>query len=127
MSDKLIATIAAQPKVSREVHLPVQSGDDELLSRMNRGYTVGDYRTLVRKLRTAIPEVKLSTDIIVGFPGETEAQFENTLALVRECGFSRVNTAAYSPRPLTAAAKMADQLTAAVKAERLQRLMKALA
>ena len=123
-TDKLIATIAENPKINREIHLPIQSGDDVILEKMNRKYTVRDYVALVEKLRASIPGVKISTDLIVGFPGETEAQFENTLALVRQAHFSRVNTAAYSPRPLTPAEKMPEQLSVSVKAERLQRLIK---
>ena len=123
MSDKLIQTIAENSKISREIHVPIQAGDNEILNRMNRKYTVEDYLGLVSRIRTAIPEAKLSTDIIAGFPGETEEQFQNTLDLVEKVKFSRVNTAAYSPRPLTTAAKFEGQLSAKVKAERLQRLM----
>ncbi|MFH1428189.1 MAG: tRNA (N6-isopentenyl adenosine(37)-C2)-methylthiotransferase MiaB [Candidatus Margulisiibacteriota bacterium] len=125
MSDKLIKTIADNPKISREIHVPVQTGDDEVLRNMNRKYTVADYRSLVNKIRKAIPEAEVSTDIIAGFPGETEEQFQNTLNLVREMKFTRVNTAAYSPRPLTKAADMPGHLPVKVRSERLQMLMKA--
>ncbi|MFC1478346.1 tRNA (N6-isopentenyl adenosine(37)-C2)-methylthiotransferase MiaB [Candidatus Margulisiibacteriota bacterium] len=123
MSDKLIQTIAGNQKISREIHVPIQAGDDEVLRNMNRKYTVADYKALVEKIRKEIPEAQVSTDIIAGFPGETEEQFENTLNLVRELKFSRVNTAAYSPRPMTKAAKIPGHLPVKVRSERLQRLM----
>ncbi|MFA5928235.1 MAG: MiaB/RimO family radical SAM methylthiotransferase [Candidatus Margulisiibacteriota bacterium] len=123
MSDKLIRTIADNPKISRELHIPIQAGDDEVLKRMNRKYTVQDYSVLLDKIRRAIPEARISTDVIAGFPGETDEQFENTLRTLRKLNFCRIITTAYSPRPLTAAADFPDQVPVKVKAERLQRLM----
>lgn len=104
-SDELIAVMAKNPNVSRHLHLPVQSGDNEVLRRMNRWYTREEYLDLVRKLREAIPGITLSTDIIVGFPGETEEQFEQTVDLSRKAGFSKAYVAMYSDRPMTAAHK----------------------
>jgi len=104
-SDDLIDALAL-PKVRKHLHLPVQSGDDEILKKMNRPYTVGEYKDLVRRIRSRVPEIELGTDLIVGFPGETAAQFENTVNLVREIGFAGAFIALYSPREGTAAAKL---------------------
>lgn len=105
-SDDLIDTLARNPKISRHIHLPVQSGDSDMLKKMNRWYTREQYLTLVKKLKDAIPGVTISTDIIVGFCGETAGQFENTVALVREVGFSKAYVSMYSDRPMTAAHKV---------------------
>jgi len=105
-SDELIEVIAKNPKIDRNIHLPVQSGDNEILRRMNRWYTREEYLQLVTKLKSKIPNLKLSTDIIVGFPGETEEAFLNTVKLVKEIGFSKAYIACYSPRPGTAAWKI---------------------
>lgn len=102
-SDTLIETIVKNPKISRHIHLPVQSGDSEMLKKMNRWYTRDEYMTLVKKLRQRIPGVTISTDIIVGFCGETDEQFQNTVTLVREVGFTKAYVAMYSDRPMTAA------------------------
>jgi tRNA-2-methylthio-N6-dimethylallyladenosine synthase len=115
----LIEAIATLPKVCEDINLPVQSGDDDVLKRMRRGYTVGFYKELVGRLRQQIPGLGLQTDIIVGFPGETEAQFENTLRLLEEVGFDKVHIAAYSPRPGTPAADWPDQLPLEEKRRRL--------
>jgi tRNA-2-methylthio-N6-dimethylallyladenosine synthase len=104
------------------IHLPVQSGSTEVLKRMSRKYSREDYLELVRKIRAAIPDVVLTTDIIVGFPGETEEQFAETLSLVREVEFDSAFTFIYSPRDGTPAAAMEDSVPDAVKKERLQRL-----
>lgn len=104
-SDDLIDALAL-PKIRKHLHLPVQSGDDEILKKMNRPYTVGEYKDLVRRILARVPEIKLGTDIIVGFPGETEEQFQNTVALVREIGFAGAFIALYSPREGTAADKL---------------------
>ena len=104
-SDDLVDALTL-PKIEKYLHLPVQSGDDEILRRMNRPYTVREYKELVGKIRKTVPEVKLGTDIIVGFPGETEEQFQHTVDLVKEVGFSGAYVAMYSPRPGTAAAKL---------------------
>ncbi len=105
-SDDLIKVIAKNPKISRHIHLPVQSGDTELLKKMNRWYTREEYLALVSKLRASIPEVTISTDIIVGFPGETKEQFENTVNLAKKVGFTKAYVAMYSDRPMTAAHKV---------------------
>ncbi len=105
-SDDLIETIASNKKISRHIHLPVQSGDSELLRRMNRWYTKEDYLNLVEKLKKAVPDITISTDIIVGFCGETEDQFNNTVDLCKQVGFSKAYIAMYSDRPMTAAHKV---------------------
>lgn len=118
-SDELIAILASNPKLSHDLHLPVQAGDNEVLRRMNRWYTREDYLTLVSKIKKAIPDVRISTDIIVGFCGETREQFENTVALARDVGFSKAYVAMYSDRPMTAAHKAyADQVPHAEKKRR---------
>ena len=110
MSDQLIKTIAENKKISKEIHLPVQSGDNIILKKMNRGYTVGDYRKLIKNIYKEIPKAIISTDIIVGFPGETEKQFENTVKLVKEMNFKQIYTARYSPRLGTAASKLENNV-----------------
>lgn len=122
LTDKLIHTMAATEKVCHHVHLPMQSGNDRILKRMNRRYTRAHYFDIVHKLRAAMPDVELTTDIIVGFPGETEEEFADTLSAVSEIGFATAFTFKYSPRAGTAAATMPDQVDEAVKRERLQRL-----
>jgi tRNA-2-methylthio-N6-dimethylallyladenosine synthase len=104
------------------VHLPVQSGSDRVLAAMKRGYSVLEYRSIVRRLRRARPEVSLTSDFIVGFPGETEADFEATLGLARELAFDGSFAFLYSPRPGTPAAELADDTPREAKLERLQRL-----
>lgn len=104
-SDDLIGVVARNPKISRHIHLPVQSGDSEVLRRMNRWYTREEYLSLVAKLRAHIPGVTISTDIIVGFCGETDAQFSKTVDLAKRVGFSKAYVAMYSDRPMTAAHK----------------------
>lgn len=104
-SDELIETIAKNPKISRHIHLPVQSGDSEVLRRMNRWYTRQEYLALISKIKNQISKATISTDIIVGFPGETEDQFNNTVDLAKKVGFTKVYVAMYSDRPMTAAHK----------------------
>lgn len=103
---ELIDCLAQNPKIDRLIHLPVQSGDNEILRRMNRGYTREQYLTLINKIREKIPEAEFGTDIIVGFPGETEEQFQNTVDLCRRVGFKVAYIAKYSPRPGTVSAKL---------------------
>jgi len=98
------------PKIDRYMHLPVQSGDDEILKRMNRKYTTGEYLKLVKKIKKTIPDIKIGTDIIVGFPGETEEQFENTVDLCKKVGFVKAYVSIYSPRLQTAAYKLKDNV-----------------
>jgi tRNA-2-methylthio-N6-dimethylallyladenosine synthase len=120
MSDKLIATIATLDKVCEQVSLPIQSGSDDILKIMKRGYNTAQYRQLVKKIRDTIPEVALSTDIIVGFPSETDSQFQETVRLLSELRFDTVHVAAYSPRPgTTASRELEDDIPPAVKKERL--------
>ena len=118
MSDKLIKTMADCDKFSRQIHLPVQSGDDEILKKMNRKYTAGAYVNLVKKIRQAMPDADISTDIIVGFCGETKKQFNNTVKLMKQIKFNQAFIARYTPRPGTAAYKMADNVTKENKKQR---------
>lgn len=123
MSLKLIETMASLDKVCEHLELPVQSGDDDILKAMRRGYTVERYRELVQTVRNEVPQISLSTDMIVGFPGETEAQFERSLSLVAEIRFDVVHVAAYSPRPGTIACReYQDDVPAEIKKERLNRI-----
>ncbi len=121
--DDLIEAIATLPKVMEQVHLPLQSGDNEILKAMRRLYTVEQFEEIVHKLRERVPNVAITTDIIVGFPGETEEQFENTLRVVERIRFDGAFMFAYSPRPGTPAAQMENQISRAVKQERLERLI----
>jgi tRNA-2-methylthio-N6-dimethylallyladenosine synthase len=123
LSERLIAAMAECPSVCEHLHLPVQSGDDAVLRRMGRQYTVDSYLELVARLRAAVPGISLTTDVIVGFCGETEAQFESTLALLRELRFEQVFAAAFSPRPGTPAARLADDVPRVEKKRRLQALL----
>ena len=127
LSDELILAMAELDRVCKHVHLPVQSGSDRILKLMNRRYTTADYMLLVEKLRAAVPNVELTTDIIVGFPGETEEDFESTCELVRSVGYANAYTFAYSPREGTVAAAREDQIPEEVKKERLNRLNAVLA
>jgi tRNA-2-methylthio-N6-dimethylallyladenosine synthase len=119
MTDKIIQQMAALPKVCEHVNIPVQHGDDDVLRRMRRGYTIGEYRQLIERLRAWWPGVTLSTDVIVGFCGETEDEFQHTLDLLEEIRFDVVHVAAYSPRPGTLSYKWEDDVPLAVKKERL--------
>ncbi|HET7670479.1 MAG TPA: tRNA (N6-isopentenyl adenosine(37)-C2)-methylthiotransferase MiaB [Burkholderiales bacterium] len=121
-TQRLIDAHGALAKLAPHVHLPVQSGSDRVLAAMKRGYTSLEYRSIIRRLRRARPDVSVSTDFIVGFPGETDADFDATLALAAELQFDDSFSFAYSPRPGTPAAELPDQVPEAVKSERLQRL-----
>ena len=121
-TERLIRACAELPKVCEHFHIPFQSGDNDILKAMSRGYTQEKYRRIIDTIRRYMPDASISADAIVGFPGETEAQFENTLKLVEEIGFDLLNTAAYSPRPGTPAALWENQLSEEVKSDRLQRL-----
>jgi len=123
MSDELIETVAELPYVAKEFVMPLQSGDDEILQKMNRGYTLHYYKGRVAKIRSLMPKARIVTDIMVGFPGETEEQFQNTLRAVEEIRFSEVHMFAYSDRPATAAERMEGKLPEEVKQKRLQRLI----
>ena len=122
LSDETIAAMAEVPAVMPHLHLAVQSGSTRILKAMNRSYTREEYLALVDRLRAAIPDIALSTDIIVGFPGETEEDFQDTLSLVRDAAFSSAFTFIYSPRPGTPAAKMANDTPHDVIQDRFDRL-----
>jgi len=121
-TERLIRACAELPKVCEHFHIPFQSGDNQVLKAMGRGYSQEKYRRIIDTIRDLMPDAAISADVIVGFPGETEHQFENTLKLVEEIGFDLINTAAYSPRPGTPAALWENQLSEEVKSDRLQRL-----
>lgn len=123
-SRKLIDTIAAQEHLCKHIHLPVQSGSDRLLKEMNRHYDVAQYMDLIHYAKEKIPGVTFSSDIIVGFPGETEEDFEDTLELIRKVGYMQLFTFIYSKRNGTPAAKLPDPTTHAEKAARMDRLLK---
>jgi len=109
-TDELIDTMAECEKAAHYLNLPVQSGDNQILKKMRRPYTVEQYKDLVRKIRSKIPDINLSTDVIVGFPGETKKQFENTVKLFKEIKFNMAYIAKYSPRPGTSAFQMKDDV-----------------
>ena len=121
-SDSLVEAYASVPKLANYLHLPVRAGSDRVLAAMKRGYTALEYKSVVRKLRAARPDISLSTDFIVGFPGETEADFEASMKLIEEVGFDASFSFLYSPRPGTPAADLPDATPQAVKAGRLMRL-----
>ena len=123
LSDELIAAYGELRHLMPNLHLPVQAGNDEILKHMNRHYDREKYLSLVRRLRAVRPDIGLTTDVIVGFPGETEAQFEDTLSLVREVRFDAAYTFIYSPRAGTRAAEMDDPVSMEEKTERIQRLI----
>ena len=118
-SDRLIATYAEVPELVSHLHLPVQSGSDRVLAMMKRGYMVAEYKAIVRKLRRVRPDIALSSDFIVGFPGETQADFDATMALVDEVGFDQSFSFVYSARPGTPAAALPDDVTLMEKKHRL--------
>ena len=123
MSPKLIEAVASLEKVCKYLELPVQSGDDDILKAMRRGYTIEQYRELVRAIKERLPQVSLSTDVIVGFPGEMEEQFEHTFSLLTEIRFDVVHVAAYSPRSGTIAwRKYEDDVPRETKKERLKKV-----
>ena len=123
LSDELIATMAESKKICKHLHLPIQSGSTSLLKKMNRKYTKEDYLLLVEKLRSAIPDIGLTTDIIVGFPGETEEDFQDTLDVVQKVRFDSAFTFIYSKRSGTPAAEMENQIGEGVVKERFSRLL----
>ena len=123
LSDRLIKAMADCESVAEHLHLPIQSGDDTMLQRMGRQYTVAHYKERLARIREAVPEIAVSTDVIVGFCGETEAQFQATLAALQEIRYDTVFAAAYSPRPGTPALRMADDVPAEVKRRRLNQLL----
>ena len=122
-SKKLIDTMAQNPKIARHFHLPMQSGSDEILAKMNRRYDTAKYLETVDYLRETIPDITITTDIIVGFPGETEEDFEGTLNMLRRVKFDMIYSFIYSPRKGTPAAEMECQVPDSVKSERFNRLL----
>ena len=124
MTQRLIDTYRSTPKLVSHLHLPVQSGSDRILAAMKRGYSVLEFKSLVKKLKAARPGLSLSSDFIIGFPGETEEDFEKTMRLVEELNFDNSFSFVYSPRPGTPAADMADDTPAELKLRRLMRLQK---
>lgn len=125
-SDNLIQAYEEVPELANHLHLPIQSGSDRILMLMKRGYTAMEYKSKIRKLRKVRPDIKLSTDIIVGFPGETDADFQATLDLVKEIGFDTSFSFIYSPRPGTPAANLPDETPADIKKMRLSLLQQLL-
>ncbi len=126
VDDSLIKAFRDLPRLMPYLHLPVQSGSDRILAAMNRGHTAADYCRLVERLRQACPALALSSDFIVGFPGETEADFQATLNLVRSIGYAQAYSFKFSPRPGTPAAQASDQIPEPVKVDRLVRLQRIL-
>ena len=122
-SPRMVEQFARHANICPYLHLPVQSGSDRILKRMGRGYTVGAFKDLVGQLRQARPDLALSTDLIVGFPGETEGDFEQTRLLVEETGFASIYAFKYSPRPGTAAVQLPDPVDDSIAGERLQELL----
>ena len=123
MSSRLIEAVAHLEKVCEQISLPVQSGDNDILKAMRRGYTVEHFRQLITEIRSKIPGVALSTDVIVGFPSESEPQFQRTANLLTELRFDTIHIAVYSPRSGTAAAKeFEDNIPPAEKKERLNKI-----
>ena len=123
LGDSLVAAVAELPSVCEHVHLPAQAGSDRVLAAMGRGYTVAEYLERVAALRAAVPDVSITTDLIAGFPGETEADFEATVGLVKAAAFDAAFTFVYSPRSGTAAAGLPDQVPPDVRRERVERLV----
>ena len=122
MTQRLIDVYASTPKLVSHLHLPVQSGSDRMLAAMKRGHTVLEYKSIIRRVRAARPDICITSDFIVGFPGETEQDFEATMKLIDEIGFDNSFSYLYSPRPGTPAAEMHDDTPLDVKAVRLKRL-----
>lgn len=118
-SDNLIQAYAEEPKLANHLHLPVQSGSDRILAAMKRNYTALEYKSKIRKLRKVRPDISISSDFIVGFPGETDADFEATMNLIHEVGFDQSYSFIYSPRPGTPAASLPDDISMDVKKQRL--------
>ena len=123
LSDEVIEVMTNSKKICRHIHLPAQSGSSNIIKKMNRNYTREDYLALVDKIKTAMPDISITTDLIVGFPGETEEDFEDTLSLVKEVGYSSAFTFQYSKRTGTPAATFEDQVPEEVMTERFNRLL----
>src|SRR5208282_38411 len=125
-NDSLVEAYSNVPKLNNYLHLPVQSGSDRILAAMKRGHTVLEYKQKLRKLRAVRPDICISTDIIVGFPGETEEDFAATMNLIANVGFDQSFSFIYSPRPGTPAAALPDQVPHEIKQRRLELLQQRL-
>lgn len=123
LSDELVQVMANNPKICEHIHLPMQSGSNEILERMNRSYSISDYMDIVYKLRKAIPGISITTDLIAGFPGETDGQYEETLKAMREIEFDYAFCFKYSPREGTAAAEFENQIPEELRLSRLQTMI----
>lgn len=123
IDDRILEVLNTSEKMCRHLHIPLQAGDDEVLKRMRRKYTVDEYREKIEKIREAMPQVAITTDVIVGFPGETDEQFENSYRLIEELQFAELHVFPYSKRTGTPAARMENQVPDKVKQERVQRLI----
>ena len=123
ITGELVEQIALSSKICPHLHIPLQSGDDAVLERMNRGYRAAEYAYLIQWLRQELPGLAISTDVIVGFPGETEEQHRNTMDLVRRLKFSRLHVFKFSPRPGTAAAEMEGEPPPSVKERRSREMI----
>jgi threonylcarbamoyladenosine tRNA methylthiotransferase MtaB len=123
ISDELINLMAADPRFCRHLHIPLQNGDDEILKAMHRPYTTDDYRKIVERIRKKVPDVGISADVMVGFPGETEENFLNSYAFVKEMGFMGLHVFKYSPRKGTPASKLKDQVKAQDKEKRSKKML----
>ncbi len=123
MTDGVLEAIASHKNICRHIHLAAQSGSDRILREMNRGYTAGDFLGIVHRARALIPGINVTTDLIVGYPGETDADFRRTLELIEEARFGTIFVAKYSPRPGTRSARLSDDVPAEVKDARLQEVL----
>ena len=123
--DDLLFAVRDLPRVCEHLHLPFQSGDDAILKQMRRRYTIDEYRAIIAHARATIPELSVSTDVIVGYPGETEEQFQRTLSLLEEIKFDVVHIQGFSPRPRTTAARQPDDVAPAEKKRRINVLLEA--
>lgn len=124
LTDEVIDVIASEDKIEKFIHLPAQSGNNRILQKMNRRYTREKYLSIIEKIRAKIPDCRITSDFIVGFPGETEEEFEDTYSLVKEVKFDSIFAFMFSPREGTVAAKMEDQIPEKVKNERVNKLLK---
>lgn len=123
MSDRLIKTLPRLSKACEDLHLPVQSGSNRILKAMNRGYSREEYLKIIKKVRSPLPAISITTDIIVGFPGEREEDFQDTLELMKEIKFNSAYMFKYSPRPGTPAERMSEQIPEEIKLERLHKVI----
>jgi len=126
MTDDIIEAVATLPKIKKEIHLPLQSGSDKILKLMNRPYTIKQYLEIVDKIRKANPKIKITTDVIVGFPGEDEKEFQDTLGVFKKVGYRMAYINKYSPRAGTAAYKLGDPISWKEKQRRWHKLNKIL-